>query len=135
MKKIGFIGSGNMARAIMGGIIKKGLFRPEEIIASDIWEPARERTQKELGVEVVENDRRVADESEMLVLAIKPQFYMAVIDQINDRVRADQIVISLAPGWTKRRITDQQGNHRHLADSSRNLTDKHGSHIHRLPCL
>ncbi len=109
MKKIGFIGSGNMARAIMGGIIKKGLFRPEEIMASDIWEPARERTQKELGVEVVENDRRVADESEMLVLAIKPQFYMAVIDQINDRVRADQIVISLAPGWTKRRITDTFG--------------------------
>ena len=32
----------------MGGIIKKGLFRPEEIMASDIWEPARERTQKEV---------------------------------------------------------------------------------------
>lgn len=109
MKKIGFIGSGNMARAIMGGIIKRGLFRPEEIIASDVSAAARERTQKELGVEVVESDRKVADESEMLVLAIKPQFYMAVIDQISDKVRPDQIVISLAPGWTRRRITDAFG--------------------------
>ena len=109
MKKIGFIGSGNMARAIMGGIIKRGLFRPEEIIASDVSAAARERTQKELGVEVVESDRKVADESELLVLAIKPQFYMAVIDQISDKVRADQVVISLAPGWTRRRITDVFG--------------------------
>jgi len=36
--KLGFIGTGNMAGAIMGGIIKKGIIAPEEIIGSDIME-------------------------------------------------------------------------------------------------
>ena len=41
--KLGFIGTGNMAGAIMGGIIKKGIIAPEEIIGSDIMEAGRER--------------------------------------------------------------------------------------------
>ena len=45
MKKIGFIGSGNMASAIMGGIIKKGIFLPKDIIASDMSESAREKAK------------------------------------------------------------------------------------------
>ena len=45
--KLGFIGTGNMAGAIMGGIIKKGIIAPEEIIGSDIMEAGRERAKKE----------------------------------------------------------------------------------------
>ena len=41
MMKLGFIGTGNMAGAIMGGIIKKGIFRPEEFIGADISEEVR----------------------------------------------------------------------------------------------
>lgn len=44
--KLGFIGTGNMAGAIMGGIIKKGIIAPEEIIGSDIMEAGRERAKK-----------------------------------------------------------------------------------------
>ena len=48
--KLGFIGTGNMAGAIMGGIIKKGIIAPEEIIGSDIMEAGRERAKKEHGI-------------------------------------------------------------------------------------
>ena len=41
--KLGFIGTGNMAGAIMGGIIKNGVLKPEEIIGSDILEAGREK--------------------------------------------------------------------------------------------
>lgn len=43
--KLGFIGCGNMAGAIMGGIIKKEVFKPEEIIGSDVFVPTREKQE------------------------------------------------------------------------------------------
>ena len=39
--KLGFIGTGNMAGAIMGGIISQGIFKPEEIIGADLSEAGR----------------------------------------------------------------------------------------------
>ena len=48
--KLGFIGTGNMASAIMGGVIGKGLFKPEEIIGADLFAPGRERAREQFGV-------------------------------------------------------------------------------------
>mgnify|MGYP002618446775 CR=1 FL=1 len=45
--KLGFIGTGNMASAIMGGIIKNNVIPAEEIIGADLFAPGRERAQKE----------------------------------------------------------------------------------------
>ena len=47
--KLGFIGTGNMAGAIMGGIIRKGMIPPEEIIGADIMEEGRERRGESTG--------------------------------------------------------------------------------------
>lgn len=105
MKKAGFIGSGNMAGAIMGGIVKKQIFRPEEMIASDASAAAREKTQKTLGVEVTADNRAVARQSELLVLSVKPQYYETVIREIREDIRPEQIVITIAPGWTLERLT------------------------------
>ena len=109
MKEIGFIGSGNMAGAIMGGIIKRGIFRPEEIIASDASPAAREKTARELGVEVTEDNRKAAELSRLLVLSVKPQFYAAVIGEIRDLIRPGQIVITIAPGWTVEKLEQAFG--------------------------
>ena len=46
MMKLGFIGTGNMAGAIMGGIIQKGIFRPEQIIGADISEAGRRKAKE-----------------------------------------------------------------------------------------
>ena len=48
--KISVIGCGNMAGAIMGGMIKNGLVSPEDVTASDVFEPARQRARNNLGV-------------------------------------------------------------------------------------
>lgn len=104
MKKIGFIGSGNMASAIMGGIIKKGVFAPQDIIASDMYEGAREKAKHTLGICVTEDNKEVVKEAEILVFAVKPQFYAAVFEEVKELVREDQILLTIAPGWTLEKI-------------------------------
>ena len=80
--KLGFIGTGNMAGAIMGGIIKNEIFKPEEIIGSDISEAGRQRVQETYGIQVTDDNKKVASEAEVLVLSVKPQYYAETIAQI-----------------------------------------------------
>ena len=101
--KLGFIGTGNMAGAIMGGIIKKGIIAPEEIIGSDIMEAGRERAKKEHGIHVT------ADNIEVLILSLKPQVNAQTIAEIKDAVREDQLIITIAPGKTLAWLEEQFG--------------------------
>ena len=99
MMKLGFIGTGNMAGAIMGGIIKKGIFRTEEIIGADISEEGRRKTKEAYGIAVTDDNRKAAD-AEVLILSVKPQFYADAIAEVRDCIRDDQLVITIAPGKT-----------------------------------
>ena len=108
MMKLGFIGTGNMAGAIMGGIIKNQIFRPEEIIGADISEAGREKTKEAYGIEVTGDNRKAAD-SEVLILSVKPQYYADAIAEIKDCVRDDQLVITIAPGKTLAWLEEQFG--------------------------
>ena len=107
--KLGFIGTGNMAGAIMGGIIAKGIIKPEEIIGSDILEASRERVKNEYGINVTADNKEVAEKAEVLVLSVKPQFYVETIAGIKDSVREDQVIISLAPGKTLAWLEEEFG--------------------------
>ena len=98
--KLGFIGCGNMAGAIMGGIIKKEVFKPEEIIGSDVFVPTREKARDTYGIQITDSNLEVVEKSEVIVLAVKPQFYESVITEIKDKVTEDKIIITIAPGKT-----------------------------------
>ena len=107
--KLGFIGTGNMAGAIMGGIIRKGIIKPEEIIGSDISEAGREKVRELYGICVTDDNRKVAAESEVIVLSVKPQFYAEAIAQIRDCISEEQLVITIAPGKTLSWLEGQFG--------------------------
>ena len=107
--KIGFIGCGNMATAIIKGIIRKQIIDAENIIASAKTKATLDRVQKELGVKVSTDNMEVTENSDILVLAVKPQYYPEVIAQIKDVVRKEQIVISIAPGKTLDWLQEQFG--------------------------
>lgn len=107
--KLGFIGTGNMAGAIMGGIIRKGMISPDEIIGSDILEAGRNRVKEEYGIQVTADNCEAAVKAEVMVLSVKPQYYAQTIAQIRDIVREDQIVVTLAPGKTLAWLEDQFG--------------------------
>lgn len=106
--KIGFIGTGNMAGAIMSGLINKGIFRPDEIIGSDISEQGRQNAKDNYGI-CVTADNREAASAEVLVLSVKPQFYADTIAEIRDSMTEKQLVITIAPGKTLKWLGEQFG--------------------------
>ena len=59
--KLGFIGTGNMASAIMGGVIKKNIFPAEEIIGADLFAPGRERVKEQFGINVTDSNKEVIE--------------------------------------------------------------------------
>ena len=107
--KIGFIGCGVMANAIMGGIIESGLCRPEEIIGADPVPESRERTKVRNGIRVTDRNQAVLEESDYVFLAVKPQYYDGMIAQIRDHVRKDQVLISIGAGKTLDYLNRQFG--------------------------
>lgn len=106
--KIGFIGTGNMAGAIMSGLIRKKIFTPEEIIGSDISESGRNRAKENYGI-CVTADNKEAAAADILVLSVKPQFYADAIHEIRDCMTEDQLVITIAPGKTLKWLGEQFG--------------------------
>ena len=98
--KLGFIGTGNMAGAIMGGVIKAGVFQADEIIGADLFAPGRERVREAYGIHVTDSNVEVVEKAEVIVLSVKPQYYEDVIKEIREYIRPEQIVITIAPGKT-----------------------------------
>lgn len=107
--KLGFIGTGNMASAIMGGILKNQILSAEEIIGSNRGSQKRESVKEHFGIHVTENNKEVAEKADIIVLSVKPQFYEEVICEIRDAVRTDQIVITIAPGKTLAWLAEKFG--------------------------
>jgi pyrroline-5-carboxylate reductase len=102
--KLGFIGCGNMATAILGGILKKGLLQPDEIIASALHQATLDKVSQTYGIHTT-RDNRTAAAADIVVLAIKPQFYQQVIEEIRDTVSDTQLIVSIAPGKSIDTIT------------------------------
>ena len=107
--KLGFIGTGNMAGAIMGGIIRNQIFAPEEIIGADVSEAGRQSVKEQYGIEVTDDNKKTASESEVLILSVKPQYYAEVIAEIRDCISMDQMIITIAPGKTLCWLEEQFG--------------------------
>lgn len=96
--KLGFIGCGNMGKAMLSGVLESGKCEKADVIASAKTEGTREKIKSEFDITVTADNKEVAEFADILFLAVKPQYYAEVIDQIKDSVRADEIVISIAPG-------------------------------------
>lgn len=107
--KLGFIGTGNMASAIMGGIIKNEIFPANEIIGADLFAPGREKVKAQFGINVTADNKEVVEKAEVIILSVKPQFYASVIAEIKDLIKEDQIVITIAPGKTLTWLAEQFG--------------------------
>lgn len=107
--KLGFIGTGNMASAIMSGVIKNNIFLANEIIGSDLLATGREKVKEQFGINVTESNKEVAIHAEVIVLSVKPQFYADVIAEIKDIVKEKQMIITIAPGKTLAWLEEQFG--------------------------
>lgn len=104
--KLGFIGSGNMARAIMGGVIQNGVVQKDDIIASDPNEASRNDVAKSLGVHTTANNGQVVAQSDVVIFAVKPNVLGPAIEGIRSAVDESTLFISIAAGKTITWIED-----------------------------
>ena len=98
--KIGFIGCGNMGSAMIGGILKNGVFEKNEIIVSNLTEEGSRRSQEKLGVVTTLDNCEVVKNANIVILAVKPQFYEEVIGEIKNFLTPQHMIVGIAPGKT-----------------------------------
>jgi pyrroline-5-carboxylate reductase len=98
-KKVGFIGGGNMASAMIGGLLAAGLKR-ENVVVSDPWEPSRQKLENDFGIKATTNNVLVID-SDVVILAVKPQVMKDVAHGIASALHGRSVLfISIAAGVT-----------------------------------
>ncbi|MDD3173850.1 MAG: pyrroline-5-carboxylate reductase [Herbinix sp.] len=98
--KLGFIGCGNMASAMIGGIISNKICKAEDIFASDAYLPALAKAKETLKIQIGKDNKEVTLAADILFLAVKPQYYETVIKDIKDVITESQIIVTIAPGKT-----------------------------------
>jgi len=99
-KTIGFIGCGSMGRAILSGILDSGRAIPEQIMVSAATQETLDTVREEFGAEVTLDNKKVAETSDLLFLAIKPNRYEEIIREIRNDLKEDAIIIGMAAGMT-----------------------------------
>ena len=97
--KIAFLGGGNMAYAIAGNMLSKGIVRPEDTIISGIDSDRLAFLKEDLNVNVTENNIEAIENSEIIVFAIKPQVFRKVYNEFVDSLE-DKCVVSIMAGVT-----------------------------------
>ena len=82
MYKIGFIGSGKMAGAIIKGLIKTSFAKPEELIATQAETEGIDEKSRELGIKIILDNKELAQNSEVIFIATKPNQAADVLEEI-----------------------------------------------------
>ena len=107
--KIGFIGLGNMATAMIGGMLQKGIAKPEDIIGSSKTEATAEKVKSKFNINTSTDNKTVAAQADVLFLAVKPIFFPEVIAEIKDAVKTDTLIVSIAAGRNLQYLKDAFG--------------------------
>lgn len=97
-KHIGFIGCGNMAQAMIGGILKSNIVSKENIMGSNSGEKNLNITKDKFGILTTHDNTKVAAFSDILILAVKPHIYPSVIEEIKSSVKKDVVIVTIAAG-------------------------------------
>lgn len=112
MAEIGFIGMGNMGYALLKGLLKE--FPAESLVFTAKTDETRRRVYSETQVAYTQSNAECANACKYVVLAVKPQYYPAVLKQIRYTVTPEHVVISLAPGITIDSLKDVLGSDRRI---------------------
>ncbi len=103
-QRIAFVGAGNMAGALIRGLIGTGTVAAERIVASDPDAKRREALADELGIATTDDNAEAVREAMVVVLATKPQVFPQLLPGLVSAVRPDALVVSIAAGISTRII-------------------------------
>ncbi|GCD09344.1 pyrroline-5-carboxylate reductase [Clostridium tagluense] len=99
-KTIGFIGCGNMAQAMIGGIVKSDLVSSKKVIGSNPSDRSLNKVKEEYNILVTKDNVEVAKFSDILILAVKPYKYFEVIHEIKPYLKKAVVIVTIAAGIT-----------------------------------
>jgi pyrroline-5-carboxylate reductase len=108
-KRIAFLGAGNMAAALIRGIIEAELTKPEDIIISDINKEKLKIRNEKLKVKAAENNGQAIKEADVIILAVKPNDMEGLLNEIKDSLEPKNLVISIVAGITTSYIEEKVG--------------------------
>ncbi len=103
-REIGVIGAGNAAEGIVHGIVRNTLLFADRIIASDPSEARRRLFAERFNIAVTQDNRAVVAESDIIILAVKPQQYVEMCRGIADLISDDHLIVSIMAGVSTRAI-------------------------------
>jgi pyrroline-5-carboxylate reductase len=106
---ITFIGPGVMAEAMLSGILKKGLTKPQNIQISGPLIDRNEELQKKYNVRPFTNNCEAAAEADVVVLSVKPQRLEKVLQEMKGHVNPNALVLSIVAGASIAKITRNLG--------------------------
>lgn len=109
MASIGFIGAGNMATAIIKGIIGKNVFNFSDVWVSDVDFTKLRGLKNEIGLNISSDNRELAEKVDILVLSVKPQAMTKVLEGLKGAVKENTVVVSIAAGIRICKIADALG--------------------------
>lgn len=108
-KRIGFIGCGNMGKAMLGAMVKSDEISLEDLIVSTKSKVSAEKISDDFNVKTTTDNKEVVRNSDIVFLAVKPYFFKEVIEEIKDMVTENKLIISIAAGVTIAQIEDWFG--------------------------
>jgi pyrroline-5-carboxylate reductase len=97
-RRLGFLGAGNMSGALIKGLLHAKVLPPERILASDVKADRLEHLNKIHGIRTTTDNHALLRESDVVVLAVKPQAIDKVLTDVGADLRSDQLLISVAAG-------------------------------------
>ena len=109
MSTIGFIGSGNMAEALIRGIVAAEVYAPQDVFISDIRQERLKELADRYGVTPCETNAQVVERSETMVLSVKPQVMSDALQSIQGAATAGKLFISIAAGIKTAKIAAALG--------------------------
>lgn len=108
-KKIGSIGCGKMASAIIQGVLSSGFVSHSHIIASEVNEELALSKQESLKIDVLTDNKAVAKTSNVIFLATKPNYIKEVLEEIKEELNDKKLIVSIAAGVSTKTIEDTVG--------------------------
>ena len=112
LTRLGFLGAGQMASALARGLVAGGRISSQQIVASDPYPASRDAFQSVAPEAMCLDDNlRLVDSAETIVLAVKPQHVAQVADQVAGRL-AGKLLISIVAGTSLEQLAERFGTQR-----------------------
>ncbi len=110
--KVGFIGCGKMASAIIKGVISSGFIPKENLKGSEVNPEIAQNAQNRLGITVITDNKALAIDSDVIFVATKPNYVAQVLEEIKSELTPEKLIVSIAAGVSTSKIENIIGRNR-----------------------